>query len=182
MCQGTALKRQKTNKQKKTLINKFKKSASSLMAHPVKGLVLSRVWFCHCSGSGYSCGADSILDLGIFTCCVCSQANEQKNQDFKLFPIAIYGNKNIAENGHPVREELWEILISLYMLHKMFIVTFFCCCFCLFGLHPWHMELPRLGVKSEHSRWPTPQPQQRQIRAMSVTYTTAHSNTGSLIY
>ena len=29
------------------------------------------------------------------------------------------------------------------------------------------------------SCWPTPQPQQRQIRAMSAPYTTAHSNAGS---
>ena len=32
------------------------------------------------------------------------------------------------------------------------------------------------------SRWPTPQPQQRQIRAASGTYTTAHSNAGSLTH
>ena len=30
------------------------------------------------------------------------------------------------------------------------------------------------------SRWPTPQPQQHQIQALSATYTTAHGNTGSL--
>ena len=29
------------------------------------------------------------------------------------------------------------------------------------------------------SRWPTPQPQQHQIQALSATYTTAHGNTGS---
>ena len=39
-----------------------------------------------------------------------------------------------------------------------------------------HMEVPRLGVESE------PQPQQRRIWAASATYTTAHSNTGSLTH
>jgi len=33
--------------------------------------------------------------------------------------------------------------------------------------HPWHMEVPRLGVKSE------PQPQPRQIPAVSATSTAA---------
>ena len=33
-----------------------------------------------------------------------------------------------------------------------------------------------------YSCWPTPQPQQRQILAMSVTYTTAHSNARSLTH
>ena len=44
------------------------------------------------------------------------------------------------------------------------------------GLHPWHMEVPRLGVKSE--LWP----QQHQIQAESATYTTAEGNTRSLTY
>ena len=29
--------------------------------------------------------------------------------------------------------------------------------------HPWYMEVPRLGSNQSGSRWPTPQPQQRQI-------------------
>ena len=50
------------------------------------------------------------------------------------------------------------------------------------GLHPLHMEVPRLEVKSELQLWPAPQPQQHQIRAESVTYITAHGNTGSLTH
>ena len=46
------------------------------------------------------------------------------------------------------------------------IITFFF--FCILGPHLWHMEVPRLGVKSE--------PQQGRIRAMSETYTTARGN------
>ena len=46
-----------------------------------------------------------------------------------------------------------------------------------------HMEVPRLGVENwSCSRWPTPQPQQRRIRAASATYTTAHSNAGSFTH
>ena len=37
-------------------------------------------------------------------------------------------------------------------------------------------------VESELSCWPTPQPQQHQTQATSVTYTTAHGNTGSLTH
>ena len=30
-----------------------------------------------------------------------------------------------------------------------FIMIFFCLVFCFLGLHPWHLEVPRLGVQSE---------------------------------
>ena len=39
---------------------------------------------------------------------------------------------------------------------------------CLLGPHLWYMEIPRLGVESELQLW-----------VLSVTYTTAHGNTGS---
>ena len=52
--------------------------------------------------------------------------------------------------------------------------------FCFLGPHPWHMELPRLGVKSElHLPAYTTQ---CQIQATSATYTTAHGNTGPLTH
>ena len=50
------------------------------------------------------------------------------------------------------------------------------------GPHPQHMEVPRLGSIRSCSHWPTPKPQQRGIRAVSVNYTTAHSNVGSLTH
>ena len=59
-----------------------------------------------------------------------------------------------------------------------FIYLFF---FCLLLGHLQHMEVPRLGVESELQLPPTSQTQQHQIQATSATYTTAHSNTGSLI-
>ena len=43
-------------------------------------------------------------------------------------------------------------------------------------LYLWHMEVPRLGVKSELKLQSTPQTQQHQIQATSVTYGTACSN------
>ena len=48
------------------------------------------------------------------------------------------------------------------------------------GLYPHQMEAPRLGVNRSCSYGPTPQPQQRQIWAVSTTYTTADGNAGSL--
>ena len=48
------------------------------------------------------------------------------------------------------------------------------------GLHPRHMEVPRLGFNWSYSCQPTPQLQQCQIRATSVAYTTVHGNARSL--
>ena len=48
--------------------------------------------------------------------------------------------------------------------------------------HLRHREVPRLGVKLELQRVPTPPSQQGQVRAASVTYPTACSNAGSLTH
>ena len=48
--------------------------------------------------------------------------------------------------------------------------------------HPWHMEVPRLGSNRSCSRWPTWQPQQRQIQGKSPTHTIVHSNARSLTH
>ena len=60
-----------------------------------------------------------------------------------------------------------------------FFLGFFFFFFFFFGFlepHPRHVGIPRLGVESELQlpSW------QQQIRAMSVTYITAHGNAGSL--
>ena len=70
--------------------------------------------------------------------------------------------------------------------------SYICLCFFFFfffffflGPHPRHVEVPRLWVKLLWlwcTRWPTPQPQQCQIWAVSETYTTAHGNTRSLTH
>ena len=61
------------------------------------------------------------------------------------------------------------------------------CLFFFFSAFLWlllrHMEVPRLGIKSDpYSCQPTPQPQQCKIQAMYATYTTAHGNTGCLTH
>ena len=58
------------------------------------------------------------------------------------------------------------------------------CFVCFLGPHPRHMEVPRLGVESGCSCWPTPQPQPQphRIHAASVSYTTAHGSAGSLTH
>ena len=55
----------------------------------------------------------------------------------------------------------------------------FVCLFCFLG-HLRHVEVLRMGSNWSFSYQPTPQPQPRQNQAASVTYTTAHSNAGSL--
>ena len=55
-------------------------------------------------------------------------------------------------------------------------------CFAFLWPHPQHIEVPRLGAEQDCSCWPTPQPQQRGIQAMSATYATVHGNAGSLTH
>ena len=49
------------------------------------------------------------------------------------------------------------------------------------GLHLWHMEVPRLGVELELQP-PAYTTATTQDPATSATYTTAHSNAGSLTH
>ena len=69
---------------------------------------------------------------------------------------------------------------TLYLFWLSFIFFVFLIFFSFLGPHPWHMEVPRLGVKLELSHQPMPEPQQLRIQASSVTDTTAHGNAGSL--
>ena len=76
---------------------------------------------------------------------------------------------------------LWGPNWSYELRHtdKMFYtnpVFFF---FCFLGPHLRPVEVPRLGVDQSYSCQPTPRPQQLGIWAVSLTYTTAHGNTGS---
>ena len=72
---------------------------------------------------------------------------------------------------YPLHSEKWDTayfnnnkIYCFVFQHCSFYWCFlFClCCFCFLGLHPQHMEVPRLGVESE---------------LQSTTYTTAHINT-----
>ena len=50
------------------------------------------------------------------------------------------------------------------------------------GLHPWHMEVSRLGVELELQLLAYTTAKQHGILATSATYTTAHGNAGSLTH
>ena len=61
--------------------------------------------------------------------------------------------------------------------------VFFFCLFVLFCfLRSSYRRFPGQGSNWSYSCQPTPQPQQCQIQAISVTYTTAHGNTRSLTH
>ena len=46
-----------------------------------------------------------------------------------------------------VRNKNWGI--HLFLALAIFFFFFFLWCVCFLGLHPWHMDVPRLGVQSE---------------------------------
>ena len=84
---------------------------------------------------------------------------------------------------------MWEAFLEEMLANAYFRALtirdtkfFFFCLFCLLGPHMQHTEVPRLGSNRICSRWPTPQPQQRQIQVTSATYTTAHGNARSLTH
>ena len=80
-----------------------------------------------------------------------------------------------TENREPLCTVGRNVSCTTVMENSMKIPLFYFFVFLPFlGLIPQHMEVPRLGVELE--------PQQLGVRAMSVTYTTAHSNTGSLTH
>ena len=76
------------------------------------------------------------------------------------------------------REREYFLSVCLSVFLSVFLSFFFFLSF-LLRPHPKHMEVPRLGIESDCSCWPTPQPQQRQIRATSATHTTAHGDAHS---
>ena len=77
-------------------------------------------------------------------------------------------------------------VLSLYSGRLLCLFSSFFSFFFVFlpflGPLPWHMEVPRLGSNRSCSHRPTPEPQQHQIQAASVTHTTAHGSAGSLTH
>ena len=59
---------------------------------------------------------------------------------------------------------------------------FFFCFFCFSGLHSWHMEVPRLGVKSELQLLAYVTATAMWDQSHILTYTTAHTNARSLTH
>ena len=76
--------------------------------------------------------------------------------------------------SRPLVEASDTVHIFLFLLFFFFLV--------FLGLHPGHMEDPRLGLNQSSSHWPMPQPEQYGIWVASAAYTTAHGKAGSLTY
>ena len=77
-----------------------------------------------------------------------------------------------------LHKTLWESLSQIFCLFCVFVFVF-----CLFRATPrgtWWF--PGWVSNQSHSYWPTPQPQQRQIRGASMTYTTIQGSTRSLTH
>ena len=87
----------------------------------------------------------------------------------------------LFDMSHPQESVSW---IYPSRLRPESIIIFFLLCFCLFRAVPptYGSSQARQGSNWSYSCRPTPQPQQRGIQATSVTYNTAHSNTGSLTH
>ena len=66
-----------------------------------------------------------------------------------------------------------------YFFYFFLFLFFFFCLFAIsLGRSRGTWRLPVLGSNRSRSHWPTPEPQQRRIRAASATHTTAHGNAG----
>ena len=72
-----------------------------------------------------------------------------------------------------ILSKMYKIKVSIW---QIWIYGFY------FGVHLWHMKVPRLGSNQNCSCWPTPQPPQGQIQAAYVTFAVACSNVGSLTH
>ena len=88
------------------------------------------------------------------------------------------------ECGISVPCDWWNTSTKLFMSRSgcfwLFFLFFFFFPFYSHTRGIW--KFPGQGSNRSYSCWPTPQPQQHQIQAESVTYATAHGNTGSLTH
>ena len=69
-----------------------------------------------------------------------------------------------------------------YQSPQFFLFFLFLFLFCFLGMHLWHVEIPRWGVKLEFQLPAYATAKKHGIWVKSVTYTTAHGNTGSLTH
>ena len=75
---------------------------------------------------------------------------------------------------------LFYFILFYFILLFNFILFYY---FCLFRAAPEaYGGSQAKGWNPSYNCWPIPQPQQRQIRAESVTYATAHGNARSLTH
>ena len=61
--------------------------------------------------------------------------------------------------------EVTKVPLPPFFFFGQFFFFFF---FFFLGPHPWHIEFPGQGLNWSCSRWPSPQPQQLRIRAVSA--------------
>ena len=112
--------------------------------------------------------------------------------DFKIFSPSFGLCFQFASLSVPLKYEIVKIIGLLFYGLCFCLLSFFfffvfclfcCCCFCYFwGCSRGIWRFPGEGLNRSCSHQPTPEPQQRRIRAASATYTTAHGNAGSLTH
>ena len=95
-----------------------------------------------------------------------------------LFTVAKIWKQIVSTNRGMDKEDVLHTLMHSYTC-TMGNFFFF---FCLLGLHPWHMEVPMLWVKSELQLLACTTATATWIQATSTTYPRAHGNAGSLIH
>ena len=98
----------------------------------------------------------------------------------------IPGTSTCYNCGQKIKVKSWKVIYSnkeysntlfcdKWLSRLTVIIVFcFCCCFAFLGLHS-----ATYGGSRARGQIRAVQPQQHQIRAASVIYTTAHGNTGS---
>ena len=83
--------------------------------------------------------------------------------------VASFVHSGIQWGHFPMPINLLWYVLGFFVFLFLFRVT----------LTAYGVSQARGGYNWSYSCWPTPRPQQHQIRAESATYTTAHSNAGS---
>ena len=80
---------------------------------------------------------------------------------------------NYMAFGQPISFSYCPLWPHLQFYPSRFHGSLFQFFFFFLGLHPWYIEIPRLGLNESYHCQHTPQPQQCGIWATSLTYTTA---------
>ena len=96
--------------------------------------------------------------------------------------VCIYIYIYIYLNHFAVQQKLIHTFFFFFCLFAYTQLFLFVFSFLSLALNLRHMEVPRLGVKSELQLPAHKQPQQHWIQAEYATYNTAYSNAGSLTH